>query len=134
MTSIFHDMVASAAGLIADVAGVAVEYSRGAGGDAESAQISGAVHSERGYDSADASGATITFQSDDWLILAARLEFDGTATVPQAGDQIRQTIGSDVIVYEVMNVPNGNCYAEVGQCRYRIHTKRLGIEAVEGSE
>ncbi|MCP4226357.1 MAG: hypothetical protein GY773_23720, partial [Actinomycetia bacterium] len=47
-------------------------------------------------------GGIQQFQSRDFLVRTAELILDSEVTLPQAGDQIRETVDTKVFVYEVM--------------------------------
>lgn len=74
-------------------------------------------------------GATITaLRSRDYLIAAADLELDGEAITPQAGDQVRETIGGDVQTFEVQLVAGSPCweYSDPNRTVFRVHTRLIG--------
>lgn len=69
-------------------------------------------------------------ESRDYLITTADLMLDGSATLPQRGDCIRETQGSLVFVYEVMapgNEPPWR-YSDPYRRALRIHTKQTDVE------
>jgi hypothetical protein len=66
----------------------------------------------------------------DFLIHAADLVLDGSPTLPERGDIIRETQGSKTFVYEVM-APGGEPpwrWCDVFRKVLRIHTKQVGVE------
>jgi len=75
-------------------------------------------------------GAQQRVESRDYLVKAADLVFDGAPVTPQRGDEIRETAGAKVLVYEVLapagepvfrsSDPYGN--------DLRIHTKFIRCE------
>ena len=82
------------------------------------------------FEQADEAGLIHRTQSRDFLIRAADLDLGAGPVLPRAGDQVRETVGTSVFVYEV-NAPGGQ-----PPCRYsdpyrrvlRIHTKHIGTE------
>ena len=74
-------------------------------------------------------GAEIRHVRRDYLILTADLVLAGQETLPQRGDQIKETSGSTTYVHEVMG-PGGNepdwRYSDPYRKTLRIHTKEVG--------
>lgn len=72
-----------------------------------------------------------TYESRDWMIKAADLILDGSTVLPEPGDQVRDTQGATVYVYEVM-APAGEQHYRFADDPYRrmlrIHTKLAGTE------
>lgn len=66
----------------------------------------------------------------DFLIAAADLVFAGSTTLPERGDLVRETVGSEVHVHEVVG-PGGEPawrYADPYRNTLRIHTKHVSTE------
>lgn len=71
-----------------------------------------------------------TFQSRDFLIFAADLILEGSQVEPVRGAQIRETVGSETKVYEVM-APGQEPpwrYSDSFHKTLRIHTKHVDTE------
>ena len=69
-------------------------------------------------------------ESRDFLVRAADLDLGDGPILPQAGDQVRETVGMAAFVYEV-NAPGGQPpwrYSDPYQRVLRIHTKHIGTE------
>ena len=69
-------------------------------------------------------------ESRDFLVRAAELDLDAGPILPRAGDQVRETVGTAVFVYEV-NAPGGQPpwrYSDPYRRVLRIHTKHIGTE------
>ena len=82
------------------------------------------------FEQTDEYGVIHRTESRDFLVLTADLVLDGTATLPKAGDRIRETAGDQVFVYEVM-APGGEPpwrYSDPYRRTLRIHTKHVGTE------
>ena len=74
-------------------------YSRGA----ESAELSATLGSTT-YEVIDESGATVEAKATDFLVSAAQLVLGGQKTLPEPGDRIRVALGSEVALFEVMDL------------------------------
>lgn len=64
----------------------------------------------------------------DFLVLASDLELGGTATTPQRGDTIEDTINGKALTYKVLPPGEGEpCWRWSDEARtgYRIHTKLI---------
>ncbi|MCG3178317.1 MAG: hypothetical protein BIFFINMI_00643 [Phycisphaerae bacterium] len=74
------------------------------------------------------SGVIETFESRDFLILAADLVLGGTVTLPKVGDRIRETQGQTIFVYEVMAPGNEPAwrFSDPYRRTLRIHSKHVG--------
>jgi hypothetical protein len=75
-------------------------------------------------------GVRMEWTDRDFLIHAADLVL-GTATVlPERGDTVRETVGSQTFVYEVMAPGKEPAWRWSGVYRklLRIHTKQVGVE------
>ena len=68
-------------------------------------------------------------ESRDFLVNTTDLVMDGQVAKPQAGDQIRETLGDEVLVYEVM-APGDEPPFKYSPHRHtlRIHTKHVATE------
>jgi len=77
---------------------------------------------ENGY------GVVEQIESRDFLIPADRLVLDYDQTVPRRGDRIKETVGEQVFLYEVMAPGNEDCwrYSDPFRKTLRIHTKLIG--------
>lgn len=64
------------------------------------------------------------FTDRDFLILAADLILNGLARLPEEGDQIHETHGTSILIFEVM----GWRYSDPYRRTYRIETKHVGTE------
>jgi hypothetical protein len=82
------------------------------------------------FEQVDEHGVVQRFQSRDFLVRAADLALAGAPTLPKAGDRIRETIGAQTFVYEVMapgNEPPWR-YSDPYRKALRIHTKHVATE------
>ncbi len=71
-----------------------------------------------------------TVQSRDFLIFTADLVLGGSIVPPARGDQIRETVGDETFVYEVM-APGQEPpwrYSDDFRKTLRIHTKHVDTE------
>ena len=69
-------------------------------------------------------------ESRDFLVRTAELDLGAGPILPRAGDQVRETVGTAVFVYEV-NAPGGQPpwrYSDPYRRVLRIHTKHIGTE------
>ena len=69
-------------------------------------------------------------ESRDFLVRTAELDLGAGPILPRAGDQMRETVGTSVFVYEV-NAPGGQPpwrYSDPYRRVLRIHTKHIGTE------
>jgi len=75
-------------------------------------------------------GVVERIESRDFLIPAERLVLDYDQTVPRRGDRIKETVGEQTFVYEVMAPGNEDCwrYSDPFRKVLRIHTKLIGQE------
>lgn len=101
----------------------AVTYAREGAPDAELSASVGRTtfRIDQGYE------ATARVVSRDYLFSVAALQAAGFGE-PQRGDQIRETIGGEVQVYEVMSPgdePHFR-YRDPSMTQVRVHTKRVG--------
>ena len=82
------------------------------------------------FEQADDAGLIHRVESRDFLVRAADMDLGSGPTLPRAGDQVRETIGTQVFVYEV-NAPGGQPplrYSDPYRRVLRIHTKHIGTE------
>ena len=79
----------------------------------------------------DGYGVLVRHESRDFLVLSADLVLDGTPTLPERGDRIRETRGQEVFVYEVTAPGKEPCwrYSDAYRKTLRIHTKQIAEEA-----
>lgn len=78
----------------------------------------------------DGYGAIVRTESRDFLIATADLVLDSAAVLPERGDKIRETVGDEVFVYEVLapgDEPHFK-YSDPYRRTLRIHTKFNGVE------
>jgi hypothetical protein len=75
----------------------------------------------------DGYGVLVRSESRDFLVLAAELDLAGSSTLPRRGDQIRETQGTAVFVYEVTAPGKEPCWRWSDPLRktLRIHTKEV---------
>ena len=84
------------------------------------------------FEQADEFGGIQRLESRDYLIRTVDLVLDSETVLPTAGDQIRETVGASVFVYEVM-APGSEPpfrYSDPYRKALRIHTKHVATEAV----
>ena len=83
------------------------------------------------FEQADDAGLIHRVESRDFLVRAADLDLGDGPILPRAGDQVRETVGTNVFVYEV-NAPGGQPpfrYSDPYRRALRIHTKYIGTES-----
>lgn len=103
-----------------------VVYARGA----ESKEVQATVGKTE-FEQADDAGLIHRVESRDFLVRAADLDLGAGPIVPRAGDQVRETVGTSVFVYEV-NAPGGQPpfrYSDPYRRVLRIHSKHIGTES-----
>ena len=69
-------------------------------------------------------------ESRDFLVRTAELDLGAGPILPRAGDQVRETVGTSVFVYEV-NAPGGQPpwrYSDPYRKTLRVHTKHVSTE------
>ena len=80
------------------------------------------------------SGLTITDEHRDYLVEIASLAplwpVAGGKAEPQAGDEVRQVLNGQTVVFGAMSPGNEPVFTRSGseESQFRIHTKRLGTE------
>lgn len=82
------------------------------------------------FEQVDELGMVRKLQSRDFLIRAADLVLDGVTTVPRSGDRVRETVGAQTFVYEMM-APGGEPpwrYSDPYRRALRVHTKHVATE------
>lgn len=82
------------------------------------------------FEQADEAGLIHRTESRDFLIRTVDLDLGAGPILPRAGDQVRETVGASVFVYEV-NAPGGQPpfrYSDPYRRTLRIHTKHIGTE------
>lgn len=102
-----------------------VVYQRGA----DAVEIAATVGRTE-FEQVDEHGVVQRLQSRDFLVRAADLVLAGAPTLPKAGDRIRETVGTQTFVYEVMapgNEPPWR-YSDPYRNALRIHTKHVATE------
>ncbi len=119
MSSVDADFAAADA-MFAEAFGVSVTYVRGASETPLTAEVE--LYDQR---TSGPDGAEITSQVRSYTITAADL-----ALTPRSGDQIKETIGGVVKIFEVLPIDQGRCFKWVdgGERRMLVHTKYVGTE------
>ena len=84
------------------------------------------------FETDDGTGVLERFEARDFLVLAEDLMLDGQLTLPEPGDRVRETVGSQIFVYEVMAPGNEPVwrYSDPYRKTLRIHTKQIDTEAL----
>ena len=103
----------------------AVVYKRGA----DEKQVQATIGRTE-FEQADEAGLIHRTESRDFLIRAAGLILGTGPIQPKAGDQVREQVGTRVLVYEV-NAPGGQPlwrYSDPYRRVMRVHTKFVGTE------
>jgi hypothetical protein len=83
------------------------------------------------FEQADEFGGIQRLESRDFLIRTGELILDSAVVLPQAGDRIRETVGDQAFIYEVM-APGSEPpfrYSDPYRKALRIHTKHVATEA-----
>lgn len=102
-----------------------VVYQRGA----EAKEVQATIGKTE-FEQADDAGLIHRVESRDFLVRTADMDLGSGLTLPRAGDQVRETVGAQVFVYEV-NAPGGQPpfrYSDPFRRVLRIHTKHIGTE------
>lgn len=109
--------------VLADLYGVAVVYARGDDSVAVTARV--AVQNAQTIDAAGI--VAVETGSRDYLVAAAELVLNGTATRPQRGDRISETIAGVVRTFEVLPIGDQTCCMEAdpGGKTLLVHTKEV---------
>ena len=82
------------------------------------------------FEQADDAGLIHRVESRDFLVRTGNLDLGAGPILPRPGDQVRETVGTAVFVYEV-NAPGGQPpfrYSDPYRRVLRIHTKHIGTE------
>ena len=82
------------------------------------------------FEQADDAGLIHRVESRDFLVRTGDLDLGAGLILPRAGDQVRETVGLSVFVYEV-NAPGGQPpfrYSDSYRRVLRIHTKHIATE------
>lgn len=82
------------------------------------------------FEQADDAGLIHRVESRDFLVRTADLDLGAGPILPRAGDQVRETVGLSVFVYEV-NAPGAQPpfrYSDPYRRVLRIHTKHIATE------
>ncbi|MGE0481438.1 MAG: hypothetical protein AB7L28_22510 [Kofleriaceae bacterium] len=82
------------------------------------------------FEQVDEFGIVHKLQSRDFLIRAEDLVLNSELTLPKAGDRVRETVGAQTFVYELM-APGGEPpwrYSDPYRKALRIHTKHVATE------
>lgn len=97
--------------------------------DTSSVQVQATI-GQTTFEQADEFGVIEKTESRDFLIRTADLVLDSAPVLPGAGDQIRETLGTKVYVYEVM-APGAEPpyrFSDPYRKALRIHTKHVATE------
>ena len=124
MSNLLHTGAAWLGEQLKEVAGVTVEYHRGASSiDALTATVS--LHE---YEVLDTDGIMVLIKSRDYIVHAADLVLSGSTITPRAGDRIVETIGGVEQTFEIMPLGAQNEYEplDTDGLLLRIHTKKVG--------
>jgi hypothetical protein len=75
-------------------------------------------------------GVAERFEARDFIITAADLVLDGDVVLPERGDRIKETVGSQTLVYEVVGPGNEPCWrwSDPYRLALRVHTKQVGAQ------
>ena len=82
------------------------------------------------FEQVDEFGIVHKLQSRDFLVRAEDLVLNSALTLPKAGDRVRETVGMQTFVYEVM-APGGEPpwrYSDPYRKTLRVHTKHVSTE------
>jgi len=82
------------------------------------------------FEQADDAGLIHRVESRDFLVRTEDLDLGAGPILPRSGDQVRETVGTAVFVYEV-NAPGGQPpfrYSDPYRRVLRIHTKHIATE------
>ena len=97
-----------------------VTYSRGA-----TSAVLKATVGRTEYETDDGESVRVAFTERDFLILAGDLNLGAGQTLPLAGDKIRETHDTVVLVFEVIDWRYSDPYRQT----FRIETKHVDTEA-----
>lgn len=112
--------------IFAEVFGGTVEIHRGA---SSTTRVT-AEPIVRDYEVIDSDGIVTTVHVRDYVIDVANYQIATLVTDPRDGDRIKETIGDDVHVFEVVPIADRQCREWVGMSKpqWVIHTKFVGTE------
>lgn len=84
------------------------------------------------FEKDDGVGAIVRSEVRDYLIDTMDLVLAGTTTLPERGDLIEETVGSEKFIYEVMPIGSESHYRFSDPYRksLRIHTRHIATEAL----
>jgi len=73
-------------------------------------------------------GVSERFEARDFIITAADLVLGGAAFTPERGDRIRESVGGETLVYEVVGPGQELCLRWIDPylLASRVHTKQVG--------
>ncbi len=119
MSSVDADFAAADA-MFAEAFGVLVTYLRGVDETVLTAEVQ--LHD---YEISSQGGTVTVVRSRDYLLSASDL-----GLTPRVGDQIKETIGGVVKLFEVMPIGDRPCFEEAdpSQRKLLVHTKYAGNE------
>ncbi len=119
MSSVDADIAADDE-MFSEAFGVSVTYVRGEGETELTAEVDLYDQRRSGPD-----GAETTSQVRGYTITATDLAF-----TPRVGDQIKETIGGVVKLFEVLPIDDGRCFkwVDAGERKMLVHTKYVGTE------
>ena len=119
MSSVDADFAAADA-MFAEAFGVSVTYVRGASETELTAEVQLYDQRKSGPD-----GAETSSQVRGYTMTATDL-----GLTPRPGDQIKETIGGIVKLFEVLPIDDGRCFkwVDAGERRLLVHTKYVGDE------
>jgi len=108
-------------------AAVSVTYRRGSD---ETAGIT-AIVGRTEFEATDDEGGVLRSQSRDYLIAPADLVIDGSQTLPNVGDKILETVGSETHLYEVLTlgVEGHWRWSDPFRTLMRIHTRQVEVQS-----
>jgi hypothetical protein len=75
-------------------------------------------------------GVAERFEARDFIITAADLVLDGVVVLPERGDRIKETVGGQTLVYEVVGPGQEPCWrwSDPYRLAFRIHTKQVDAQ------
>ena len=73
-------------------------------------------------------GVSERFEARDFIITAADLVLGGAVVTPERGDRIKETVGGETLVYEVVGPGQEPCWrwSALYRLAIRVHTKQVG--------
>ena len=84
------------------------------------------------YEVADEAGLTVQAKATDFIVSAEALLLSGAVTKPQVGDRIRVPSGTNVLVFEVLDLGGAGHYrpSDPHGRMLRIHAKQVDEESL----